>query len=167
MKTFRKNQVLPHDIYAACRRWPNIGAPCAWGAAEGHSVYGNKHGVSYVSLLKEAGFNMLPTHATHKDGSVALETSITDIQRRLKDGRLKIHPSCKNLIDELQDLERDEHGDLIPISDDLFSALSYLLMSLKSARSDTEIIERGTGSRPQKYATLDADAGRRYFGIDF
>ena len=169
----RKNQVLPGDVASAIRRWPHAGAPTAWGAAE-NSTAGMAR-KSFKDLFADEGFRMLPEHATHKDGSVYIETSVSDIQQRLRDGRLLIHPDCQDLIHELLDLERDQDGKVIPIRDDLFAALRYLLMCLKSAKTDTEL---ATGLRnpfeklyaqqqQSRRATLDADAGEKYYGIDY
>lgn len=146
-KTYRRNQVLPIDVWSAIRRWPHAGAPVAWGAAEKATVGGQR--ASFKDLFKREGFRMLPEHARHKDGSVYIETSVNDVQQRLRNGTLLIHPDCQDLLHELLDLERDDDGDVIPVRDDLFSALRYLLMCLSKAKSDTEIIEAGgQGSSP-------------------
>ncbi len=170
-RTFRKNQVLPSDVASAIRRWPHAGAPVAWGAAENSTVGGQRK--SYKDLFKDEGFRMLDEHAVHKDGSVYIETSITDMQQRLRDGRLTIHPDCQDIIHELLDLERDEDGDLIPIRDDLFSALRYLLMCLSKAKTDTEVLsgmknpfEKYYAQQQSRRATLEPDASERFFGID-
>lgn len=171
-KEFRRNQVLPIDVASAIRRWPKSAAPVAWGAAENQTAGYAKQ--SYRDLFANEGFRMLHKHATHADGSVYIETSVTDIQQRLRDGRLLIHPDCQNLIHELLDLERDEDGRVIDVRADEVAALRYLLMCLKSAKTDADI---ATGfqnpferlyARQQRgnVARLDDDAGSRYFGID-
>lgn len=169
-KTYRKNRVLPLDVWSAIRHWPHAGAPVAWGAAESATVGGSR--LSFKDLFKREGFRMLPEHARHPDGSVYLETSVSDVQQRLRDGRLLIHPDCQDLIHELLDLERDDDGKIIPIRDDLWSALRYLLMCLRSAKTDTELLEGsggfarlyGEGRKSRSY--MDPDAGDRFFGID-
>jgi phage terminase large subunit-like protein len=137
-KTYRRNQVLPIDVWSAVRHWPHAGAPVAWGAAENQTSGLSR--TSYKDLFKREGFRMLAEHARHPDGSVYIETSVSDIQKRLRNGTLLIHPDCQDLIRELLDLERDDDGKVLAIRDDLFAALRYALMCLKSAKSDTEIV---------------------------
>lgn len=59
----------------------------------------------------------------------AVEAGLTEVWRRLSEGRLKIFRSCSNLLAEYRIYRRDKNGKVVKANDHALDALRYLIMS--------------------------------------
>lgn len=59
----------------------------------------------------------------------AVEAGLTEVWRRLSEGRLKVFRSCTNLLAEYRIYRRDKHGKVVKANDHALDALRYLIMS--------------------------------------
>ena len=86
---------------------------------------------SYIKLYKQMGLDMLPDWATNEDGSVGLEAGIIDIYQRMTTGRLFVNKDLTEWFEEARDYHRDDNGNIVPIDDDIMSAMRYACMMVK------------------------------------
>lgn len=128
--------------------------PIAWpaDAHQGDKATGKKVAEHY----KAEGCKMLPTHATWPDGSVSVWAGVDDITDRAITNRLKIFSTCDDLFEEMRNFHMENHK-IVPIDDDLISALRYAIMMLRFARP----VENSAKWRKKKTGPLMAS------GMDF
>ena len=168
MHALRIKQQLPPVHVAALRKWGAWDAPCAWGA-DGNQR-GNDKGDTFAQIYKGLGVPLRSTHATLPSGGVSLEATFALMEGMFAQGKLKIARHLTELREELRELHYEESASGAPKyvaeDDDAASALRYAVMDLRYARTLGEIEARTASNRQPHRATLDADAGERYFGID-
>lgn len=164
MYALRIKQQLPPIHVAALRKWGAWDAPCSW-PADGHQR-GNDSGDTFAGLYRNLGVPMRSTHATLRDGSVSLEAALALMEGAFAQGKLKIARHLVELREEVRELHYDENNKLVAEDDDLASALRYAVMDQRYAKTLGEIEARLSSNRQTHRATLDANAGDQYFGID-
>jgi len=133
--TVREQHISPSDLVARIRQRGWINVPCAWGHGELQGIANTDE--TFASLFKSLGLRMLPTQATMGGGyggGVSLDPQWQAIQMGLDNGSIKINHACHELLEELEGLERDDHGRCVAIRDDIVSAFRYAWMMRKSAR---------------------------------
>jgi len=91
-------------------------------------------GSTFRDVYKKLGLNMLPSHATFADGSIALEAGIAEMESRFASGRLKFASHLTELLDEYISYHRRD-GLIHKVDDDLLSAVRVALMDLRYARA--------------------------------
>jgi hypothetical protein len=110
---------------------------------------------------------MLSTHATLPDGGVGLDPCFDMIQQEMSNGRLKINSHLVELWDEINGLERDEHGKIIFIQDDILSVLRYAWMMRKHAR-ESHVYGKYDIVEGRDFSSLYKDPSPQYArGLDF
>lgn len=161
------------------------GVPVAW-PRDGTITEANTGNTLMTPYRKH--LNVMKDFSKWPDGGVSHEASISEVQRRLFSGRLKIQSHLGDLMNEMANYHRDEKGTVVRMGDDMVSALLCGVRSLWQAKRLDELsVESGgaqymgydpiTGEpvyrgniRPRKrrsgVARLDPDAGDKYFGID-
>ena len=106
-------------------------------------------GKSLAVQYREEGVNLLREHFTNppqtgmKEGSGgnSVEAGIMEMLTRFQTKRLKIFENQSKLLEELRMYHRKE-GKIVPMNDDVISALRYAVMSLRKARvRNTEPIQ--------------------------
>ena len=98
-------------------------------------------GKSLAVQYREEGVNLLREHFTNppqtgmKEGSGgnSVEAGVMDMLTRFQTKRLKIFENQGKLMEELRMYHRKE-GKIVPMNDDVISALRYAVMSLRKAR---------------------------------
>jgi hypothetical protein len=90
-------------------------------------------GETFKDMYRKLGLNVRPTHATFKDGSIALEAGIAEMESRFATGRLKIASHLTDVMDEYIGYHRI-NGLIHKVDDDLLSAIRCGLMDLRYAR---------------------------------
>jgi phage terminase large subunit-like protein len=90
-------------------------------------------GSTFRDMYKRLGLNMRPQWATFKDGSIALEAGINEMENRFATGRLKIASHLTEVLDEYMNYHRI-NGLIHKIDDDLLSAIRVGLMDLRYAK---------------------------------
>jgi hypothetical protein len=98
-------------------------------------------GKSLAVQYREEGVNLLREHFTNppqtgmKEGSGgnSVEAGVMEMLTRFQTKRLKIFENQGKLMEELRMYHRKE-GKIVPMNDDVISALRYAVMSLRKAR---------------------------------
>lgn len=113
--------------------------PVSW-PHDGMQV-GKADGIPLAEHYRTHGANMLPTSACYDDeklGAQAREPITGEILERMRTGRLKVFSTCPELLMELRMLHRDEKAKIVPVRDDLESALRYAIMMVRYAITPAE-----------------------------
>lgn len=132
LREHRASQRTPdqHSLVIGPRKWGNL--RWAW-PHDGHAA-DKGTGLGLAKQYKQAGLNMLDSHAIWPDGSVSTEAGVMDMLTRMNDGRWKVFDGmCPLWMDEFHLYHRDE-GKLVKEHDDLICASRYALMMLRYAR---------------------------------
>jgi hypothetical protein len=98
-------------------------------------------GKSLTEQYRIEGLNMTREHFTNppsqgeKDGSggVSVEAGIMEMYTRMQTRRLKIFTNQSKLLEELRMYHRKD-GKIVPMYDDIISAMRYCIMSLRKSR---------------------------------
>jgi hypothetical protein len=99
---------------------------------------------------------MRPTHATFKDGSIALEAGITEMENRFATGRLKIASHLTEIFDEYVGYHRINNL-IHKVDDDLLSAIRCGIMDLRFAKPLGPAGNFARSNEPQLAKGLDFD----------
>lgn len=79
-------------------------------------------GAQMIKIYRELGLDV-------KDADNAVEAGLTEVWRRLSEGRLRVFRSCTNLLAEYRIYRRDDKGKVVKKNDHALDALRYLIMS--------------------------------------
>jgi hypothetical protein len=90
-------------------------------------------GATFRDVYRRLGLNMRPQHATFKDGSIALEAGIAEMESRFATDRLKIASHLTEVLDEYIGYHRINNL-IHKVDDDLLSAIRVGLMDLRFAK---------------------------------
>jgi phage terminase large subunit-like protein len=109
-----------------------------WDAVVAYPHDGNRGadlatGATFRDVYRKLGLNMRPQHATFKDGSIALEAGIAEMESRFATGRLKIANHLIEVLDEYVGYHRINNL-IHKVDDDLLSAIRVGLMDLRFAK---------------------------------
>jgi hypothetical protein len=109
-----------------------------WDAPTAYPHDGNRGadlatGATFREVYRRLGLNMRPQHATFKDGSIALEAGIGEMESRFATGRLKIASHLIEVLDEYVGYHRINNL-IHKEDDDLLSAIRIGLMDLRFAK---------------------------------
>jgi len=152
----RLHRALPAVHVQAIRANPCWEAPMAF-PHDGNRGADLATGSTFRDVYRKLGLNMLPSHATFADGSIALEAGIAEMESRFASGRLKIASHLTEALDEYVGYHR-VNGLIHKVDDDLLSAIRVALMDLRYAKAlggpGTESYHRRNA--PQ-YAKADFD----------
>ena len=116
---------------SALRKWGRI--PVCWPHDAGAQSRGAE-GRTYAQMMQAEGLDMLPSHATHTDGSFFVEPGIQMIQDRLSQGKLRVFEHLLDWFDEYRLYHRKE-GKIVKADDDLMDAMRYGVMMIRAART--------------------------------
>lgn len=153
MHALRIRKSLAINHVEAMRPHPCFKAPVAWPHDGGtHTAAG----ITLAQSYKKLGLNMLPKHATFKDGGYSFEAGITEMESRFASGRLLIAKHLTEYFDEYLGYHRED-GLVNKVDDDLLSASRQVLMGLRSAQTIGAIQSRfsSRGGQPQIAADVD------------
>jgi len=129
---WRKSQQDAKQAWTAVKGWSRH-FPTAWPAD------GLQHEKGGGEVLKEqyreAGFNMLPSHATWPEpaGGVSVEAGVWELHERMRNGTFKVFANVLDFFEEKRLYHRDEHGKIVKTRDDLLSAARYAYMMRRFA----------------------------------
>jgi hypothetical protein len=148
----RLHRALPALHVQTIRQHPCWDAPFAY-PHDGNRGADMATGTTFRAMYKKLGLNMRPTHATFKDGSIALEAGIAEMETRFASGRLKIASHLIEVFDEYQGYHR-VNGLIHKVDDDLLSAIRVGLMDLRHAKP---LGPSGSFHRPHPKIAKDVD----------
>jgi phage terminase large subunit-like protein len=129
-RAWKKAQVSPAEAWGATKTW-TAGVPTAWPLDGLQTEKGS--GKQQKAYYTEAGFSLLPTHATWPDGSNGVEAGLYEIRDLMLKGKFKIFAGLRDLLDELLQYHRDERGHIVKTRDDLLDAMRYAYMMRRLA----------------------------------
>jgi phage terminase large subunit-like protein len=135
-RVWKQREKKATEAWAAIKGWANK-IPVAW-PHDGHQ-HEKGGGEQLKSQYADAGFWMLPEHATWSDGGNAVEPGLAELRDLMLEGRFKVFNTCEPFFDEFRLYHRDENGKIVKINDDVMSAVRYAYMMRRFARMLREI----------------------------
>jgi phage terminase large subunit-like protein len=99
---------------------------------------GNVHekgsGIALADVYRRLGAPMLGKHAENQGGGFHLEPAIEDICSYMKRGCFTIASHMSELAEEILNYHRDEDYKIVPLRDDLISAVRYAFMMRRQGK---------------------------------
>lgn len=137
--------VTPAVAWSGIKSWAK-NVPTSWPSdgLQSEKSSGEQQKAAYL----DAGWEMLPEHATWPDGGVGVEAGIVELYERMTTGRLKVFSHLAPWFEEKMNYHRDEHGRIVKINDDLLAATRYAYMMRRHARQRSMC---GRAPAPIKY----------------
>lgn len=132
-KGWRQKQCTPVNAAAVIKRWGDW-IPTAW-PHDGHQHDKGGSCEQLAGQYRDAGLNMMETHATHPEGGYGTEAGIMDLLERMQSGRLKVNKYFTEWFEEFRLYHRKE-GKIVKERDDLMSATRIALMMLRFAETE-------------------------------
>lgn len=135
-RTWKQSEKKATEAYASTKKWQS-NIPVAWP----HDGYQHEKGggEELREKYEEAGFNMLPSHATWPEGGNSVEVGITEMRDLMLEGRFKVFNTCEPLFEEFRLYHRDANGKIVKLVDDILSAVRYAYMMRRYAVQYSEI----------------------------
>lgn len=128
---YKQSRISPIEAWGAVKSWANQ-MPTAWPLDGLQTEKGS--GKQQKAYYKEAGFDMLPNHATWPDGSNGVEAGLFEILDLMRKGKFKVFSGLRDWFNEFLQYHRDEHGKIVKTSDDLMDATRYAYMMRRFAK---------------------------------
>lgn len=122
--SWKQSKVSANDAWGATRSWAS-GVPVAWPADGLMHEKGRDVTVQQKDHYRDAGFLMLPEHATWQDGGNSVENGLYEITDRQRTGRFKVFRGNEAYMEEHRNYHRDEKGKIVKVDDDLLDAGRY------------------------------------------
>lgn len=126
---YRQREATPPIHASAIKSWGDW-LPVAW-PHDGHA-HEKGTGIALAAQYREQDLEMLPEHATFKDGGYKLEPAISEMLTRMQTGRWKVFSTCGEWFEEFR-LYHREGGLIVKERDDAISASRYGMMMLRHA----------------------------------
>jgi hypothetical protein len=118
--------------------------PVAWPHDGNRGVPG--YGGPMAKLYKDEGLKMLPTHAAWPDGSIATMPGITEMDQRMKTGKLKVAAHLSDWFSEKRNYCMEGH-EIVKIDDDIMSATRVAIMAKRFAKVSGNGVEKVAGKQ--------------------
>lgn len=133
---WKKSRTIPEMAWASIKPWAN-NVPTAWphDGLQSEKSSGNQQRDAY----RDAGWQMLPEHATWQNGGVGVEAGIVEIYARMQKGTFKVFSNLSEWFDEKLNYHRDEDGKIVKVKDDLLSATRYAYMMRRFAKQKANV----------------------------
>jgi phage terminase large subunit-like protein len=135
-QAWKKSRFTPAAAWGAIKQWAQA-VPTAWPMDGLQSE--KSSGLQQQSAYKDAGWSMMPEHATWQGGGVGVEAGLVEMYDRLSTGRLKVFSHLSDWFDEKLNYHRDEAGNIVKVSDDLLAATRYAYMMRRFAKQKKDI----------------------------
>lgn len=137
---WRKSRTSPAVAWSAVRAWAE-GVPSAWPMDGLQTEKGS--GEQQKSYYQQAGWQMMPEHATWPAGGVGVEAGLVELYERMATGKFKVFKHISEWFEEKLNYHRDENGHIVKVNDDLLSATRYAYMMRRYAKQRHEIARGG------------------------
>ena len=137
--TWKKSMTAPEVAWANIKPWAD-GFPTAW-PQDGLQTEKNGSANQQKDYYENAGFALLPRHATFQDGSNSVEAGLYEIRDLMMKGRFKVFSTCREFFGEFVQYHRKETGKIAKTHDDIMDAVRYAYMMRRYA------VENGRYSR--------------------
>ena len=129
-KAWKRSQTSPIEAWGATKTWA-AKVPTAWPLDGLQTEKGS--GKQQKAYYVEAGFSLLPNHATWPDGSNGVEAGLFEIRDLMLKGKFKIFAGLRDLLDEFLQYHRDDKGKIVKTRDDALDAMRYAYMMRRFA----------------------------------
>lgn len=135
-QAWKKSRVTPSTVWGAIKSW-SLGVPTAWphDGLQTEKGSGEQQKKAYV----DAGWSMMPEHATWQAGGNGVEIGLVELYERMTTGRLKVFSHLSDWFEEKLNYHRDESGNIVKINDDLLSATRYAYMMRRFAKQKKDL----------------------------
>lgn len=130
VRAWKASKTMPIVAWGAVKPWAEK-VPVAWPADGLQTEKGSAK--QQKSYYVEAGFNMLPTHATWPDGSNGVEAGLMEIRDMMLQGKFKVFKGLREVFEEFLQYHRDDRGNIVKVKDDLWDAIRYAYMMRRFA----------------------------------
>lgn len=129
-RAWKASRKKPYEAWEATKAWAT-GYPTAWPAdgLQHEKGSGEEQKKSYV----DAGFKMLPEHATWHGGGNSVEQGLVELYRAMDDGRFKVFSNLTDFFAEKLNYHREESGKIVKVGDDILDAVRYAWMMRRHA----------------------------------
>ncbi|EGC5965209.1 terminase, partial [Salmonella enterica] len=135
-RVWKKSENTAVQAWGAVKSWANK-IPVAW-PHDGHQ-HEKGGGEQLKTQYADAGFSMLPDHATFPDGGNSVESGISELRDLMLEGRFKAFNTCEPFFEEFRLYHRDENGKIVKTNDDVLDATRYGYMMRRFARMMRDI----------------------------
>lgn len=129
-RAWRKSERDADQAWNAVKKWAK-GVPVAWPHDGLQHEKGG--GEQLKAQYAEAGFTMLPDHATWAEGGNAVEPGLWALLQEMRDGKFKVFSTLTEWFEEKRMYHRDKNGRVVKVRDDLLSATRYAAMMRREA----------------------------------
>jgi len=141
-KAWKAREMSPSQAWGAVKSWQDK-VPVAWPQDGLQTEKGStKQMREYYS---EAGFDMLPEHATWPDGGNGVEVGLMELRELMVTGRFKVFAGLRDWFEEFIQYHREENGKIYKVKEDLMDATRYAYMMRRFAKQKSDIISGGWG----------------------
>lgn len=132
-KAWRQAKCTPVNAADNIKRWGDW-IPTAW-PHDGNQHDKGGSNEQIAAQYRDAGLNMLDTHATHPAGGYGTEAGISGMLERMQSGRLKVNRYCHEWFEEFRLYHRKD-GNIVKERDDLMSATRMAVMMIRAAETE-------------------------------
>ena len=129
-RAWKKRHATADTAWSACKGW-GAGVPTAWPLDGLQTEKGS--GKQQKRYYTEAGFALLPNHASWPDGSNGVEAGLLEIRDLMMKGKFKVFAGLREVLDEVLQYHRDENGKIVKVGDDVLDAVRYAYMMRRFA----------------------------------
>lgn len=129
-RAWKQRQVSPSEAWGSVKVWAE-GIPTAWPLDGLQTEKGS--GKQQMSYYEEAGFDMLPEHATWPDGGNGVEAGLYELLDLMRKGKFKVFRGLRCWFDEFLQYHRDERGKIVKTGEDVMDATRYAYMMRRHA----------------------------------
>lgn len=135
-QAWKKSRVTPTTVWGAIKQWA-ASVPTAWphDGLQTEKGSGDQQKKAYV----DAGWSMMPEHATWQAGGNGVEIGLVELYERMTTGRLKVFSHLTDWFEEKLNYHRDENGNIVKVNDDLLAATRYAYMMRRYAKQRKDI----------------------------
>ena len=135
-QAWKKSRVTPSTVWGSIKHWAQ-NVPTAWPHDGLQTEKGS--GEQQKKAYADAGWQMMPEHATWQAGGNGVEAGLVELYERMTTGKFKVFSHLSDWFEEKLNYHRDEDGKIVKVNDDLLSATRYAYMMQRYAkqRKDT------------------------------
>lgn len=133
---WKQSRTTPSTAWGSVKAW-SMNVPTAWPSDGLQSE--KSSGEQQKKAYADAGWKMLPEHATWAGGGVGVEAGLVELYERMTTGKLKVFSHLSDWFDEKMNYHRDENGHIVKINDDLLSATRYAYMMQRFAVQRSQV----------------------------
>lgn len=147
-QAWKQSKITPSTAWGSVKHWAQH-VPTAWPSDGLQSE--KSSGVQQRAAYADAGWQMLPEHATWPGGGVGVEAGLVEMYERMTTGRWKVFSHLSDFFDEKMSYHRDEMGRIVKLNDDILSAARYAYMMRRFARQRFQCKPATSGTHQSTY----------------